>query len=250
VFEPQFLDLGWLAPKGVRAAFTLRCAGASAGPYAAFNTATHVGDEPNAVQRNRAALRTALHLTSEPSWLEQVHGAEVCDLDRESAPVESRVPIADAAVTTRSDRVCVVQVADCLPVLFATRDGARVAAAHAGWRGLANGVLEATVASLGVPAGTLTVWLGPAISQRHFEVGAEVRQAFLAHHDSATEAFTANERGRWQCDLNQLARRRLAALGVREIAGGKWCTFSDREKFFSHRRDGVTGRMAALIWRD
>jgi YfiH family protein len=141
-------------------------------------------------------------------------------------------------------------VADCLPVLFASRDGRRVAAAHAGWRGLAAGVLERTVADLGVPGGELSAWLGPAISQQNFEVGGEVREAFVAADPGAASAFATNARGRWQADLVGLARRRLAALGVDEVSGGHWCTFADSEQFFSHRRDGQGGRMAALIWRD
>jgi YfiH family protein len=141
-------------------------------------------------------------------------------------------------------------VADCLPVLFASRDGRRLAAAHAGWRGLAAGVLERTVAALGVPGDVLSAWLGPAISQQNFEVGGEVREAFVAADPGAASAFVANARGRWQADLVGLARRRLAALGVTDVSGGHWCTYADSEQFYSHRRDGRGGRMAALIWRD
>jgi hypothetical protein len=143
----------------------------------------------------------------------------------------------------------VVQVADCLPVLFAARDGSVVAAAHAGWRGLSAGVLEATVAQIGVAPADLVAWLGPAIGPAHFEVGAEVRAAFTAHDARAGQAFTTNARGRWQCDLSGLARQRLAAAGVSSVAGGSWCTYADRERFFSFRRDGQCGRMAALVWR-
>jgi len=146
--------------------------------------------------------------------------------------------------------VCVVQVADCLPVLFAARDASAVAVAHAGWRGLAAGVLEATVAKLGVAAGGLSAWLGPAISARHFEVGEEVRRALLAGDAGAGAAFTRNARGRWQCDLALLARRRLGLLGITEISGGNWCTYADPARFFSFRRDGRCGRMAALTWLD
>ncbi|HEV7606030.1 MAG TPA: peptidoglycan editing factor PgeF, partial [Steroidobacteraceae bacterium] len=174
------------------------------------------------------------------------------DLDRASAGIPET---ADAAVTSTAGRVCVIMVADCLPVLFASRDGQRIAAAHAGWRGLAAGVLERTVAALRVPGAQLTAWLGPAISRPHFEVGEEVRDAFVASDSGATAAFEPNARGRWQADLAALARRRLAALGVTDVGGGDWCTFADRERFYSHRRDGhfqvgAGGRMAALIWRD
>ena len=146
--------------------------------------------------------------------------------------------------------MCVVQVADCLPVLFAARDGGAVAAAHAGWRGLAAGVLEATVARLGVEPQQLIAWLGPAIGPSHFEVGEEVRAAFTAHDRAAAEAFAPNARGRWQCDLGALARQRLAAIGIGAVYGGGWCTFADPARFFSYRRDGQCGRMAALIWLD
>ncbi len=246
---PQFLDLEWDLPLGVRAAFTLRTAGASREPCASFNTATHVGDDPVAVANNRAALRASLQLPAEPRWLEQTHGIEVYDLDRDASAASASPPNADAVVTTRAGRVCVVQVADCLPVLFVTRDGSRIAAAHAGWRGLAQGVLEATVAALQVPAASLRAWFGPSIAQQHFEVGDDVRAAFLQHSPAAAPAFVRNARGRWQCDLVGLARQRIESLGIRDVSGGTWCTFADAERFFSHRRDGRTGRMAALIWR-
>jgi YfiH family protein len=156
---------------------------------------------------------------------------------------------ADAVVTRTAGRVCAVQVADCLPVLLASRDGVAVGAAHAGWRGLAAGVLEAAVRALGADPGEVLAWLGPAIGPAHFEVGAEVREAFLKGGPAAAAAFTPNARGRWQCDLPALARQRLAALGVRQIHGGAWCTYADPAQFFSYRRDGRCGRMVALIWR-
>jgi hypothetical protein len=155
---------------------------------------------------------------------------------------------ADATVARTAARVCVIQVADCMPVLFAARDGSAVGAAHAGWRGLAGGVLEATVRALGVPPAGLIAWLGPAISQQHFEVGDDVRSAFVFGDAGASSAFVVNTRGRWQCDLYALARRRLAALGIGGVFGGGWCTYSDATRFFSFRRDGQCGRMAALIW--
>jgi YfiH family protein len=249
---PGLLDFEWRLPAGVRAAFTTRLAGASAAPWDSFNLAAHVGDDPSHVAVNRARLRELLGLSTEPAWLQQVHGTRVASADEpflDGPPV-----VADAAVATRRGAACVVMVADCLPVLLATRDGSAIAAAHAGWRGLAAGVVEETVRAIGSPGSQLTAWLGPAISRKHFEVGDEVREDFVSKDAGASSAFTRNTRGRWQADLVSLARRRLAALGVTDVNGGTWCTFSDRERFFSHRRDaqklGSCGRMAALIWRD
>lgn len=235
----------WPAPAGVRAAFTLRAGGVSAPPYDSLNLGAHVGDADDAVLENRRRIGRTLGLPAEPAWLEQVHGAEVADLDAE-------IPLlrADAALTRAAGRVCAVQVADCLPVLFAARAGSAVAAAHCGWRGLAGGVLEATLRALDVPADELYAWLGPAIGPAAFEVGDEVRATFVARDAHAAAAFTANPRGRWQCDLFALARLRLAALGVSAVYGGGLCTHADPQRFFSYRRDGRCGRMAALIWRD
>jgi polyphenol oxidase len=241
----EVLTPAWGAPRAVRAAFTLRGGGVSAAPFDSLNLATHVGDRAAAVTENRRRMRARLELPAEPVWLEQVHGTHVADLD---AVADAARSPADAVMTRTRGRVCVVQVADCLPVLLAARDASVVAVAHAGWRGLAAGVLEATVASLGVAPQQLLAWLGPAISARHFEVGGEVREAFLARDPGAGTAFELNTRGRWQCDLAALARRRLAALGVADVCGGGWCTYADRARFFSFRRDGRCGRMAALIW--
>jgi YfiH family protein len=243
VAHPQLLTPEWPAPARVRAAFTLRGGGVSGPPFGSLNVGAHVGDEPAAVVENRRRVRAALDLPAEPAWLEQVHGTRVADLDAGGAAAP-----ADAVMTRVAGRVCAVQVADCMPVLLAARDASAVAVAHAGWRGLAAGVLEATVAALGVAARDLVAWLGPAISQPHFEVGAEVRQAFIEHDPGAGSAFTANARARWQCDLAALARRRFAALGVTAVSGGTWCTYADPARFFSFRRDGRCGRMAALIW--
>jgi YfiH family protein len=247
VSGPDLIVPDWPAPPGIRAAFTLRTGGVSRPPFDGCNIAAHVGDEPRAVAANRALLRASLDLPAEPAWLEQVHGCAVADLDQPAKP-GSPGP-ADAAVARIAGRVCAIQVADCMPVLFAAADGSAVAAAHAGWRGLAGGVLEATARAMRAPPAELLAWLGPAIGQAHFEVGEEVRAAFLAADPGGAAAFTANARGRWQCDLYALARRRLAALGVPSIHGGAWCTYADPERFFSYRRDGRCGRMAALIWR-
>jgi purine-nucleoside/S-methyl-5'-thioadenosine phosphorylase / adenosine deaminase len=244
----SLLDFSWRLPPGVRAAFTTRRAGASAGAWDSFNVATHVGDDPSHVAANRARLRQLLGLSNEPAWLEQVHGTRVANAD---VPFADGPPVvADAAVATHRDAACVVMVADCLPVLLASRDGARVGAAHAGWRGLAAGVIERTIEALEVPGAKLTAWLGPCILQPNFEVGDEVRDTFLAHDRDAASAFLPNKNGKWQADLVALARRRLAKLGVSEVSGGQWCTFADRARFYSHRRDGRGGRMAALIWRN
>jgi YfiH family protein len=253
----QILTPEWPAPPEVHAAFTLRSGGVSAAPFDSLNLGAHVGDEAAGVVENRRRVRARLSLPEEPSWIEQVHGVEVVDL-RAAAPAAraqrhtpaAGMPTADAAVSRRAGRVCAVQVADCLPVLLATRDGSAVAAVHAGWRGLAAGVLEATVKRLAAEPADLLAWLGPAIGAAHFEVGTEVRDAFLAQDAGAADAFAANARGRWQCDLAGLARRRLSALGIGAVFGGNWCTYADASRFFSYRRDGRCGRMAALIWRE
>jgi YfiH family protein len=242
--NPSLLDFEWSLPPGVHAAFTTRIGGASTAPWDSFNLAAHVGDDPARVEANRVRLTELLALPDSPFWLEQVHGTDVLNPAAQSGRC-----VGDASITDTAGKVCVVMVADCLPVLFATRDGGRVGAAHAGWRGLAAGVLERTVSALAAPAHELKAWLGPAISREHFEVGPEVRAAFLATDAGAADCFEANARGRWQADLAGLARRRLAALGVTDVSGGEWCTFADGKRFFSHRRDGKGGRMAALIWK-
>lgn len=246
--DVQVLLPDWPAPATVRAAFTLRTGGVSAPPFDSLNVGLHVGDEAAAVTENRERVRRHLRLPAEPQWIEQVHGTEVLDLDRALRSGTSQPGPADAVLTRRVDQVCAVQVADCLPVLFAVRDATVIAAAHAGWRGLAAGVLEATVAALAVEPARVMAWLGPAIGPAHFEVGDEVRAAFLARDPGAVTAFARNPIGRWQADLAALARRRLAALGVTAVFGGHWCTYGDRARFFSYRRDGRCGRMAALIW--
>jgi YfiH family protein len=247
---PDLIVPEWPAPAGVRAALTLRTGGVSRPPFDTFNVGARAGDDPDAVAQNRTALRASLELPAEPDWLEQVHGNQVIDLEGQTAaPSQQPGHRGDAAVTRSPNQVCVVQVADCMPVLFAAADGSRVGAAHAGWRGLAGGVLEATVRAMDTPPAELHAWMGPAIGQEHFEVGEEVRAAFLTADAGAGSAFIANERGRWQCDLYALARRRLTGLGVTSVHGGGWCTYSDARRFFSYRRDGRCGRMAALIWR-
>jgi YfiH family protein len=222
---------------------TFRGGGASAARFASLNLGDHVGDDLAAVAENRARLMREAGLPSEPCWLTQVHGVAVRNLD-----VETAGP-ADAAFTQQPGRVCAILTADCLPVLFAADSGEIVGAAHAGWRGLAAGIIEATVEAMRVRPERLLAWLGPAIGPRHFEVGAEVRQAFLDRDGGAHEAFSPNSRGRYMADLGLLARRRLQALGIRRIHGGGECTYASADRYFSHRRDGPTGRQATLIWR-
>jgi polyphenol oxidase len=240
--ELAFLRANWPAPAGVRAAMTTRTGGASRGAYASLNLATHVGDAPSDVAENRRRLRDALALPQEPAWLEQVHGTAVAVLP------EAKAGPADAAVTFERGTVCAVLVADCLPVFLASRAGDRVGIAHAGWRGLAAGVVEATVAALDCAPGEIVAWLGPSIGPAAFEVGGEVRDAFLARDPGADGAFRPGRAGRLLADLPALARRRLAAAGVASVHGGDACTHADPARFFSYRRDGQTGRMAALAW--
>ena len=233
----------WPAPAHVKALITTRSGGVSLGPYASMNPAGHVGDDTQAVLRNRALLRA--HLPQEPHWLEQVHGTQVLRITADTQGVGG----ADAAVTQIPNQVCAVLTADCLPVLFCAEDGSTVAVAHAGWRGLAAGVLERTVQTMLLPGARVLAYLGPAIGPRAFEVGPEVRAAFMAvdaHADSAFQTVAGGDK--YRADLYLLARQRLARVGVVRVYGGKFCTYSDRERFFSYRRDGATGRMAALTW--
>lgn len=239
-----FRTADWSAPPGVRAGVTTRAGGASTGAHASFNLAAHVGDDPAAVAENRRRLRDALELPSDPLWLRQVHGVAVAVHDG-AAPTD---PEADAAVTFAPGRVLAVLTADCLPVVLASRDGTRLGVAHAGWRGLAAGVLENTVAALGAPGDEFVAWFGPAIGPAAFEVGPEVRAAFVDADAATACAFAPNARGRWQADLYALARRRLARLGVTEIAGGVDCTYSQPDRWYSFRRDRDCGRMATLAW--
>ena len=221
---------------------TTRTGGVSVGAFASLNLAAHVQDDPFAVSENRRRLREIL--PAEPVWLNQVHGTQVIQADTASG-----VPDADASFTRTHHTVCAVMTADCLPVLFCARDGSVVAAAHAGWRGLAGGVLEVTLNAMRMPPDEVIVWLGAAIGPGAFEVGAEVRDTFVASHPSAGTAFTPHQQ-KWRADIYTLARIRLNACGVRAIYGGGLCTYTDAARFYSYRRDGVTGRMATLIWLD
>ncbi len=233
----------WPAPGHVRALITTREGGVSRPPFDSLNLARHVGDDPQAVARNRALLRETCGLPAEPFWLQQVHGCQVADSAVERSGCE-----ADAVLSREPGRVCAVLTADCLPLLITDREGQAVCAVHAGWRGLSLGVVESAIARLASPAASLLVWLGPAIGADAFEVGDEVRAAFVDACAEDAQAFRRNERGRWQADIYRLARLRLRRLGVGFVGGGDYCTWTERSRFYSYRREGVTGRMASLIW--
>jgi polyphenol oxidase len=230
----------------VRAAVSTRQGpGVSTGPYERFNLGSRCGDAPEAVVANRAAVQAALGLPRPPHWLRQVHGVDVADVDR---PEHDEEPRADAAMTCRVGEPLAILTADCLPVLFCTRDGGAVAAAHAGWRGLQAGVLEAALASLPVPPSQAMAWLGPCIGAASYEVGEEVREAFLDADQDASACFVPTRPGHWLCDLAALARRRLLAAGIASVHGGGFDTRTDL-RFYSYRRDGErSGRFASLIW--
>lgn len=237
----------WPAPERVRAVSTTRRGGVSQPPWASLNLGSHVEDDPQHVAHNRQHLAETLALDPVSfGWLSQVHGTGLVTLPAEG------VPEADAALTDQVRQVCTILTADCLPVVFCDRAGTQVAAAHAGWRGLCSGVLEQVVSNFRAPAGEILAWLGPAIGPREFEVGPEVRDAFLATEPSASEAFSpAGARpGHFMADIYRLARQRLEAVGISRIYGGDLCTVSDPNRFYSYRRDGRTGRMATLVWLD
>ena len=241
------LDADWPVHPRVRGFSSLRRGlnvGVSKPPFDTFNLGAHCGDEAEAVATNRAALGWAGALPSAPCWLRQVHGTRVW---RFNAPAAVEIE-ADAAVTSSPGVVLAVLTADCLPVLFAARDGSEVGAAHAGWRGLCAGMLENTVAAMRSAPADLIAWLGPAAGPEAYEVGEEVRSAFVERDTSAASAFIATRPGHWLCDLYALALQRLAAAGVQAVYGGGRCTISESAAFFSHRRDGRSGRMASLVW--
>lgn len=238
-----FLDADWPAPPGVRALTTTRLGpGVSQAPFDTFNLGSRCGDEADAVIENRRQLEAALQLPSPPRWLRQVHAVAVA-----MEPGHDE-PEADAAVTSIPGTVLAILTADCLPVVLAARDGSEVAAAHAGWRGLCAGVLEATVAALRTPPDRVMAWLGPAAGPQAYEIGEEVFDAFTAFDGRARMAFLPTRPGHWKVDLYTLARQRLLDAGVLDVYGGGLCTISDPARFFSHRRDGRSGRIATLAW--
>ena len=240
---PDWILPDWPAPAGVHAFVTTRQGGVSTGAHAGMNLGRRCGDQPEAVTENRRRLNGLL--PTEPLWLHQVHGSSVVDAHTTAAETE-----ADASVARQAHQVCAILVADCLPVLFASDDGLVVAAAHAGWRGLAGGVLENTVTAMAVDPASLHAYIGPSIGPTAFEVGEDVRTAFCRNSAENESAFIKHLAGKWLCDLPGLARSALKRAGVQSIHGGGDCTWSDPGRFYSYRRDGITGRMAALIWRD
>jgi YfiH family protein len=239
----DWIEADWPAPAGIIAGTTTRRGGVSAGAYHSMNLGAHVADEPDRVAENRRRFVADLGLGVEPDWLTQVHGTAVC-VAGATEPVE-----ADAAIARGPGTTAAVLTADCLPILLCADSGDETAAIHAGWRGLAAGIVAATISRMQTRPEHLLAWLGPAISQPAFEVGDEVRAAFVAADAGAHDCFLPNERGRWQADLYALARRRLGAAGVSAVHGGGFCTFRDSDRFFSYRRDGQCGRMATFIHR-
>ena len=237
----NFIIPNWNAPANVHAVMTTRNGGLSKLPYDSFNLATHVDDDLENVLENRRLLKTELALPTEPFWLEQIHSNIVVEASKDLI-----LPKADASFSNNKDVVCVVMTADCLPVLMCSKDGTKIAAIHAGWRGLESGIISNTVAALKTKE--LIVWLGAAIGAECFEVGDDVREAFLKKSADYSTAFKAREKG-WLADIYQLARIELAHLGITEIYGGEFCTMTDTERFYSYRREKQTGRMATLIWR-
>ena len=232
----------WQAPAQVRACCTTRTGGVSSAPYDSLNLGMHVGDVASDVAQNRKQLADALALPADPSWIEQTHSVNVVTLERDS---ERR---ADGAITREPGRVAVVMTADCLPILLCNHEGTEVAAVHAGWRGLQAGIIQASLATMQSSAAQLLAWIGPGISQSHFEVGADVRDAFLAANPAAAPYFSANRPQHWLCDLAGLAEAVLREAGVESVSRSAYCTYRDADRFYSYRREATTGRMASLIW--
>ena len=239
----HWLQPDWPAPANIHAATTLRTGGVSQSNYASLNPATHVGDHPDSVSQNRQIIKTLLNLPSEPVWLNQTHSN--CAI---KAIATDTPPQADAGYTDQPGVVCAIMTADCLPLLVCSSDGTEIAAIHAGWRGLLDGVIDSTIAAM--QNKDLMVWLGPAIGPERFEVGDEVRAAYMAKSAEYASAFKQNSKDKWLADIYQLGRINLASLGISKVYGGNFCTVTDQERFYSYRRDKITGRMATLIWRD
>jgi YfiH family protein len=233
----------WPAPENIHAATTLRTGGVSQGTYFSLNPAAHVCDDTNRVRQNRQIIREILNLPSEPLWLDQIHSNRAV-----KAVKTASLQQADASYTHEPGIVCAVMTADCLPLLVCSMDGRQVAAIHAGWRGLLAGVISNTVVAM--QQRNLLVWLGPAIGPDCFEVGAEVRDAFLGKSAEFNNAFKKQNNNKWLADIYQMARIELAALGITKVYGGTNCTVTEHERFYSYRRDAQTGRMATLIWRE
>lgn len=241
--KPEFIIPNWPAPDAVNAYSTTRRGGASLPPFDSFNFGTHVGDNMDAVAQNRQHLIHALSLPSSPHWLNQVHGTQVIHTDQWESGCD-----ADACYSKQIEQVCTIMTADCLPVLFCDKSGTQVAAAHAGWRGLLNGVLEQTLAQFTGPKANIMAWLGPAIGPEQFEVGNAVFEAFAQQNNDNNDAFTRIDADHLLANIYALAIKRLHRAGVTAIYGGDRCTVTEQQSFFSYRRDGRTGRMASLIW--
>jgi polyphenol oxidase len=239
----HWLQADWPAPANIHAATTLRTGGVSPGEYSSLNPATHVGDNPDLVSQNKRIIKTMLNLPSEPVWLNQTHSNRAIKAITTDTPQQ-----ADASYTDQSGVVCAVMTADCLPLLVCSGDGTEIAAIHAGWRGLLDGVIDNTIAAL--QSRDVLVWFGPAIGSERFEVGDEVRAAYVAKSTEYASAFKQKNQDKWLADIYQLARINLAFLGITKVFGGGFCTVTDEKRFYSFRRDKVTGRMATLIWRD
>ena len=240
----QWLQPQWPAPSKIKSYTSTRLGGFSRAPYDSFNLANHVGDELFNVRQNRQLLKSQLHIPSDPCWLNQVHSTKVIQIEQ---PLREAVE-ADASFTRKLSIVCAVLTADCLPLLVCDKKGTTIASIHAGWRGLAGGVIDKTIAALDLPSSQLLVWLGPAISQSCFEVGNEVKEKFDRLDYNTDKAFCQKADGKWLLDIYQIARANLNDLGIENIYGGDQCTFRQGDKFFSYRRDGITGRMASIIW--
>lgn len=237
----------WNIPKHIHAFTTIRTGGVSKPPFDSFNLGNHVNDDPQDVAQNRALLVEKFHLPQSPLFLTQTHSTRVIELPYSGEDIE-----ADAVYTNQPNQVCLVMTADCLPVLFVSKDGKEIAAAHAGWRGLCDGILEETVAKFQCPRNEISAWLGPAISEKAFQVGKEVIEQFCTFDPRAEEAFIqdSSTSGKFLGNLYQIATQRLNKLGITEISGGEYCTYTQVDLFFSYRRDKQTGRMATLIWRE
>lgn len=232
----------WPAPSSITSLVTTREGGISQAPWSGFNLATHVGDDPVHVAHNRQQLITQGNLPSSPEWLDQTHSTDVINLTNQTSRQ------ADASWTNVKNQVAVVLTADCLPLLLTNKQGSEVAAVHAGWKGLLNGIVIKAVSAMQSPVDDILVWLGPAISQTHFEVGSEVKAQFCQQYAQADQHFKASANEKYHADLYALARDQLQSLGVVSIYGGDDCSYADEQRFYSYRRDGVTGRMASLIW--
>lgn len=240
----EIIEAKWNAPSQVKALCTTRQGGFSQPPYDSLNLATHVGDDDQSVLQNRELLCNSLRLPAEPCWLEQTHSTRVVSLESDSSR------LADAAITREADTIAIVMTADCLPILLCNRSGTEVAVIHAGWRGLVDGVIEATVKDMNSSADQLLAWIGPGISQQCFEVGSEVRDSFIARNRADESYFVVNRPAHWLCDLSGLATVTMARLDIADISRAGYCSYSDDSHYFSYRRNALTGRMASLIWID